>query len=298
MPESNKRLTFLMEETVETYFKQANEHLNFIRVSLQKNEALVGCCTGDLQAAQLAHRNGNHELSPGGKPQADRLGLPGDLVTGRQPIPILTASIFLAWQSLKPTQTQLKYMLARFSKSLQTVIQMVDGILNHRFTLLRRALSSHEDTLASESELPPHTNTPCLEGAVPSQTSGQTLQEPFVGEPDAESAQQQGDVDLTYNVVIEGLPQADTGKHSAQNRGKRSLFEQPSVMYTKIRMVQVPMVEVAGDEEISDSEFDSYIRTPQEIRDYTEAKEALAYCDATSTCYLVVTKYIICMNIE
>lgn len=168
---------------------------------------------------------------------------------------------------------------------------MVDGILNHRLTLLRMDLSSHEDTLASESELPPsledslpgrHTNTPCLEGVVPSQTPGQTLQEPFVGEPNAESAQQQ-DVDLTYNVVMD----------SAQNWGKRSLFEQPSVMYTKIRRVQVPVVKVAGDEEILDSEIDSYIRTPQEVRDCTEAKESLAYYDATSTCYLVVTKYIL-----
>lgn len=38
------RLTFLMEETAETHFKQAYEHPNFIRVSLQKKEVLAGCC--------------------------------------------------------------------------------------------------------------------------------------------------------------------------------------------------------------------------------------------------------------
>ncbi|KAM9539812.1 uncharacterized protein ACWYII_038083 isoform 2-T2 [Salvelinus alpinus] len=83
------RLTFLMEETAETYLKQSNEHLNLILVSLQKKEALVGFWVlahrnGYHELShrngnhELSHRNGHHELSPGGKPQADRRGLPGD----------------------------------------------------------------------------------------------------------------------------------------------------------------------------------------------------------------------------
>ncbi|XP_071011500.1 transcription factor IIIB 50 kDa subunit [Oncorhynchus clarkii lewisi] len=382
------RLTFLMEETAETHFKQAYEHPNFIRVSLQKKEVLAGCCVlatcrqhswpiamGTIcclleanprligvvyqemvktlkieapptsiinllethcQAYKLSPQHVHEELSESSKDLTKRaavlLELAADawLVTGRQPIPILTASIFLAWQSLKPTQTRLKYTLARFCQMAkvtkssiapkrvtelkevlcklgqelpwlrgdevtpQTVIQMVDDILNHRLTLLRRALSSHEEALASESILPPsledslpgsHTNTTCLEGAILSQTPGQTPKEPFVGEPDTGSVQQQGDVDLTYTVVMEGLPHTGPGtdsqhsQPSVPNSGKRSLFEPPSVRYAKIRRVQVPVVEVTGDEEISDSEIDSYIRTPQEIRDYVEAKEALASSD-------------------
>ncbi|CDQ60962.1 unnamed protein product [Oncorhynchus mykiss] len=320
------RLTFLMEETAETHFKQAYEHPNFIRVSLQKKEVLAGCCVlatcrqhswpiamGTIcclleanprligvvyqemvktlkieapptsiinllethcQAYKLSPQHVHEELSESSKDLTKRaavlLELAADawLVTGRQPIPILTASIFLAWQSLKPTQTRLKYTLARFCQMAkvtkssiapkrvtelkevlcklgqelpwlrgdevtpQTVIQMVDDILNHRLTLLRRALSSHEEALASES-------------------------------PDTGSVQQQG----------------DHSQPSVPNSGKRSLFEPPSVRYAKIRRVQVPVVEVTGDEEISDSEIDSYIRTPQEIRDYVEAKEALASSD-------------------
>lgn len=53
-------------------------------------------------------------------------------MTDHQAILILTASIFLAWQSLKPTQIQLKYTLARFcqmakiSKSSIALKQMME----------------------------------------------------------------------------------------------------------------------------------------------------------------------------
>ncbi|XP_010875839.1 transcription factor IIIB 50 kDa subunit [Esox lucius] len=358
------RLSFVMEETAENYFKQAYEHPSFIRVSLQKKEVLAGCCilatcrqhswpitmgtmtclleanpklmgvvyqemvkalkieapptsVIDLlethcQAYKLSPQHVHEELSESSKDLTKRaavlLELAADawLVTGRQPVPILTASIYLAWQSLKPTQTRLKYTLARFCQMAkvakssiapkrvtelkevlcklgqelpwlrgsemtpQTVVQMVDDILNYRLTLLRKALKSHEAALASESELPPS-----LEDTQPGPRDDAPSLDATASQPDAESAQQpQQDVDLTCTVVMGGLSRAGSGQVSTPS--KRSLFEPPSVTHAKIRRVQLPVKEVTGDEEISDSEIDSYIRTPQEMRDYAEAKEALS----------------------
>ncbi|KAL0965614.1 hypothetical protein UPYG_G00283560 [Umbra pygmaea] len=369
------RLTFLMEETAESYFRKAYEHPNFINVSLQKKEVLAGCCIlatcrqhnwpitmGTLTCLLEANPNligvlyremvttlkieapatsvidllemhcQSYKLSPQDVPEelsetssnltkrgSVLLELATDawLVTGRQPIPVLIASVFLAWQSLKPTQTRMKYSLARFCQiakvpkssiapkrvkefkevlcklgqelpwlrgaevTLHNVVQMVDDILNFRLTLMQNALRSHEASLASETQLPLSTED-CKPGL---DTENPTLDDAVSSEPDKDRIQQQGVVDPTDIVVVEGLscPARDKdlkfSQSSALSRGKRSLFEPPSVTHYKIRRVQLPMKEVTGDEEISDSEIDSYLRTAEEMRDYVEAQEELDSSD-------------------
>ncbi|KAK2819113.1 hypothetical protein Q5P01_024674 [Channa striata] len=110
------------------------------------------------------------------------------IVTGRRPIPIMMAVIYLAWQSLKPTKHRLKLSLERFCQIAKVkkhkpalkriteikevlcklgkeipwlretvtpdnVVQQVEDILQHRNALLRRALRTHEDALLEECQV-------------------------------------------------------------------------------------------------------------------------------------------------
>uniref|UniRef100_A0A3P9CQ06 Transcription factor IIIB 50 kDa subunit n=1 Tax=Maylandia zebra TaxID=106582 RepID=A0A3P9CQ06_9CICH len=185
------------------------------------------------------------------------------IVTGRKPIPIMMAATYLAWQSLKPNKHRLKFSLDKFCqvakvKKLKSamkrvaeikevlcklgkeipwvretvtpdnVIQLVECILQNRYALLRRAMRTHEDA-------PP-------EGTASSQISECADQTPIT---------------------------SFESQNPPPNWGKRVLFAPPCVINAKKRRaVQPEHTDVTGDEEISDSEIDSYIRTPQEARDF------------------------------
>ncbi|XP_071769672.2 transcription factor IIIB 50 kDa subunit [Centroberyx gerrardi] len=247
------------------------------------------------------------------------------LVTGRRPLPIMMASIYLAWQSLKPTRVRLKYtldkfcLLAKVSKykpALKRIAEIkevlcklgqeipwvgadvrpdnvmlqVEDILKHRYALLRRALRTHDALMVElqpscEDSLPGiQSKVSHLEEAAPSQISGLVAQTANKSceeacEPNAEMAEQPGGGDLSSGSE----PELHTGTitHGCQapapHWGKRVLFAPPCVKHPKIRRVERPVLQdVTGDEEISDSEIDMYIRTPQEVRDFARTKKMLS----------------------
>lgn len=224
------------------------------------------------------------------------------IVTGRRPIPIMMASIFLAWQSLNPSKHRLKFSLDKFCQlakvhknkpaskriteikevlcklgkeipwvreavSPDNVVQHVEDILKNRYALLRRALRSHEDALLAE----------CQAGSEESQNSEllhHSLGTSSVEEckPNPERAEQLGNGDDNSCTV----PELHSDQDSTQNWGKRVLFAPPCVIHAKKRRVEQPeLQDVNGDEYISDSEIDSYIRTPQEARDFALTQKVL-----------------------
>ncbi|CAL8321601.1 unnamed protein product [Lota lota] len=241
------RLNYEVEELAEVYYRKAYSHARFIRVSLQKKEALVGCCvlvscrlrnwpitlgtisglletdptlvggvyqelenildveipktsiTQVLEAHsreyKLSSTHVSKELAESSEDLAKRsvalVELAADtwIVTGRHPVPIMMASIFLSWQSLKPTKTRLRYSLNKFCRlskmpfnktAMQRVGEMkevlcklgqeipwlsvgggaspddvmlhVEDILQHRHALLRGALRTHEESLRAQEE--------------------------------------------------------------------------------------------------------------------------------------------------
>ncbi|KAM7369042.1 hypothetical protein PAMP_013341 [Pampus punctatissimus] len=228
------------------------------------------------------------------------------IVTGRKPIPIMMASVFLAWQSLKPTKIRLKFSLDKFCRFAKVnknkpalkriseikevlcklgkeipwlreavtpdnVVQQVEDILTHRYALLRRALRTHEDTLLAE----------CQASSQDSRTSEFVDQSPKTSsveecEPDCKRAEHSGDKDS----CTEPEPHSDMGTQKCQdpatNWGKRVLFAPPCVLHAKKRRVEQPeLKDITGDEDISDSEIDSYIRTPQEARNFSLMQKML-----------------------
>ncbi|KAK0141996.1 Transcription factor IIIB subunit [Merluccius polli] len=340
-----------MEELAEDFYRRSYSHASFLRLSLQKKEALVGCCvlvscrlrnwpvamgsitclletdpalvggvyqellkildvdvpktniTDILEAHcreyKLSSADVPEELAESSKDLATRsvalveLAADSWIVTGRHPIPIMMASIFLSWQSLKPTKTRLKYSLNKFCKlskmpmnktALTRVAEMkevlwklgqelpwrrvgeemapddvlrnVADILQHRYALLRAALQTHEETLQTHKE-----------------TLGTGIQ------PSTEDLRpEQGEL-----KSVTGDSDEEDSLAPAAHWGKRMLFAPPCVRHPKIRRVDTAeRADVNGDEEISDSEIDSYIRTPQEMRDYVQTQHALLSEDAQS----------------
>lgn len=227
--------------------------------------------------------------------------LAGDswIVTGRRPIPIMTAAMYLAWQSLNPSRLRLKYTLEKFCRVAQVtpnrvakkrvaemkevlcklgreipwqtaaptpgeVLMQVDDILKHRHALLRRAVQAHEDTLLlsecrdSLAEERPASSTHSPESVEEETHSGPS--EEHDSEPQLRSCSSEATKSL----------------EPEQNWGKKLLFAPPCVVRPKRRRVERSEgKEVTGDEEISDSEIESYIRTPREARDFAVAQKML-----------------------
>lgn len=218
--------------------------------------------------------------------------LAGDswIVTGRRPIPIMTAAMYLAWQSLKPSRLRLKYTLEKFCRVAQVtpnrvakkrvaemkevlcklgseipwqtaaptpgdVLLQVDDILKHRHTLLRRAVQTHKETLLLAEERP-----------------ASSALDPV--EKETHSGPSEGHCS---ELELEGCSnEATKSPEPEQNWGRKLLFAPPCVVRPKRRRVERSEgKEVTGDEEISDSEIDSYIRTPQEARDFAVAQKML-----------------------
>lgn len=228
------------------------------------------------------------------------------IVTGRRPVPIMMAATYLAWQSLKPNKYRLSLTLSKFCqiakvKSLRpalkriteikevlcklakeipwltqtvtpdNVLQQVEDILKYRFALLRRALKTHEEALLAECE----ENTPSNSVQAEEQS------------PDASTAQQRElNTDLLHRPENgEDGVHTEPEKHisskgsqdPAHNWGKRVLFAPPCVVHVKKRRVEQPTAaDVTGDEEISDSEISSYIRSPSEAREFALAQNILS----------------------
>ncbi|XP_032442130.1 transcription factor IIIB 50 kDa subunit [Xiphophorus hellerii] len=234
--------------------------------------------------------------------------LAGDswIVTGRRPLPIMMAATYLAWQSLNPNKhrlrlsldkfchlakvqkrnpavtriTELKEVLCKLGRELpwvretvtqDDVVRLVGDILEHRHTLLTRALRTHETAMQADCSQASALNFPTEEVA-PSQRS--------------ESRDQTADASSVVQLCPTDRMENQEGDDSHQtedpepNWGKRVLFAPPCVIHAKRRREEPPVLNVTGDEEISDSEIDSYIRTPQEARDFALMQKAVSSSDS------------------
>ncbi|XP_026153978.1 transcription factor IIIB 50 kDa subunit [Mastacembelus armatus] len=247
------------------------------------------------------------------------------IVTGRKPIPIMMAAIYLAWQSLKPTKQRLKFSLDKFCQLAQVnkskaalkriaeikkvlcklgkeipwlreavttdnVFRQVEDILQYRYALLRRALRTHEDALLEECKA-------SCDDSLTKQTDKAQTSEPVEQTPNSSSVQQRepnageageaaqpGDGDHDPCTVSEAHSDTLERQNTAPNWGKSVLFAPPCVIHAKKRRVEQPeLQDVTGKEEISDSEIDSYIRTPQEARDFALMQKMLSASESPTT---------------
>lgn len=200
----------------------------------------------------------------------------------------MMAATYLAWQSLKPHKNRLSLTLHKFCQiarvnmskpALKRIAEMkemlcklanqipwlkktvtpdnvlpqVEDILKYRFALLRRALRSHEEALLAECEERPPSHVEQVEEQSPSSLC---------------SEQHELNTETGEDSV-----HADP----AQNWGKRVLFAPPCVVHAKKRRAAQPAsADVTGDEEISDSEISSYIRSPSEAREFALAQKNLS----------------------
>uniref|UniRef100_A0A8D2D1B3 Transcription factor IIIB 50 kDa subunit n=1 Tax=Sciurus vulgaris TaxID=55149 RepID=A0A8D2D1B3_SCIVU len=194
------------------------------------------------------------------------------LVTGRHPLPVITAATFLAWQSLQPSD-RLTCSLARFCKlanvdlpypaasrlqellaillrmaeqlawlqvlklDKRSVVKHIGDLLQHRHMLVRMAF---QDGIAETEDQE-------------KEQQGQR-QEQRHGEEEVDSS-----LDLPK------------GKRPASP----ALLLPPCMLKPPKRIRPIlPVSTVTGDENISDSEIEQYLRTPQEVRDFERAQAA------------------------
>ncbi|CAI9171781.1 unnamed protein product [Rangifer tarandus platyrhynchus] len=195
------------------------------------------------------------------------------LVTGRHPLPVITAATFLAWQSLRPSD-RLSCSLARFCKlanvdlpypassrlqellavllrmaeqlawlqvlklDKRSVVKHIGDLLQHRHMLVRKAFRDGTAEMDSgEKE---------LQG----QGQGQGPEEEDVGSSSLE------------------LP-------AVKRPASPALLLPPCMLKPPKQVCPTPPVStVTGDEDISDSEIEQYLRTPQEVRDFQKAQAA------------------------
>ncbi|NXH37923.1 BRF2 factor, partial [Dicaeum eximium] len=195
------------------------------------------------------------------------------LVTGRHPVPIVTAAAFLAWQSLRPSP-RLSCPLARFCRlagldlpppahlrlkelleillgmasqlswlrafrlDKKTVVKHLGELLQHRLFLLKRAFSQQQ-----QEDMAPSSDSPCQRSpssAVPQQQ----------GRPSAGKQQQQ------------------------QHGGTLRPLLPPCLIHPRKRprAPSAPAVPITGNEPISDSEIEQYLRSPEEMQAFRKAK--------------------------
>ncbi|KAJ3605844.1 hypothetical protein NHX12_027888 [Muraenolepis orangiensis] len=335
------RLSYEVEELAEVYYRQAYTHSSFLHLSLMKKEALVGCCVLDLEKileVDIPKSNITHGLEAHSReyklsssevpePLAERsqdlaqrslalVELAGDcwVVTGRHPVPIMMAAIFLSWQSLKPTKVRLKYSLNKFcllskmppSKTAVTrvgeikevlrtlgkeipwlgtrdgeppfeVLRHVEDILQHRHALMRSALRTYQEAQDKAQE-------GAKEGAQ-EETLGGAQEETQEGAQEETQEGALGADQPTPEAPDPSELKSATGapaEGDSAHWGKRRLFAPPCVRNPKVRRVEAETEDVDGDQEISDSEIDSYLRSPQELRDYLQTYKSLQSKDGAS----------------
>ncbi|NWZ09912.1 BRF2 factor, partial [Agelaius phoeniceus] len=197
------------------------------------------------------------------------------LVTGRHPVPVVTAAAFLAWQSLRPgprlscplarfcrlagvelpppAQLRLKELLEillamasqlswlrGFCLDKKTVVKHIGDLLQHRLFLLKRAFSQQDTGLGM--------------GSVSQECQGSGL-------PSSPAVPQQ-----------QGCPWAG----QQQQRGTLRPLLPPCLLHPRKRLraaaPSAASAALTGDEPISDSEIEQYLRSPEEIRAFRRAK--------------------------
>ncbi|GCC20762.1 hypothetical protein chiPu_0019329, partial [Chiloscyllium punctatum] len=340
------RVRPVVEDTASELYLKAYEHQSFLHVTLEKKEALVGCCVHiscrqhnwpltlsticsllhveptlfstvyqhllkelrlDIPTLSLldlvkTHCDGfnlfqnsasipsqfleNKDKVVERAMQLVELASETWLVTGRHPVPIITAAAYLAWQSLLPGH-RLKCSLGKFCKlagvrqpppasqrvkemldilvtlasqlawlvpqqlDAKTVVKYTDDILRHRTLLLRQTLS-FASTENTNGHIDPSEGT---------ETSGEAEAGNSSGEMVPSVVEHLGDVSRRKRTMPIFLPPC-----LKQRKWKKACPEAETTLHTE---------PTTGEEEISDSEIEQYLRTPEEVAAFKSARAIL-----------------------
>ncbi|XP_069842912.1 transcription factor IIIB 50 kDa subunit isoform X2 [Dendropsophus ebraccatus] len=177
------------------------------------------------------------------------------LVTGRHPIPIITAAAYLSWQSLKPVQ-RLSCTFSRFCKLSETdlpspalirIKELKENCLKLASQLpwLRMLTVNHKTVLYHLEDILKH--------------QGYLLRKALEA---AETSTTESEED-----------------NPSEQRRPDAPFLPPCVAKPKKRLYTVAfpnnLQNVTGDEDISDSEIEQYLRTPAEVACFQQIQARL-----------------------
>ncbi|NWI61073.1 BRF2 factor, partial [Calyptomena viridis] len=223
------------------------------------------------------------------------------LVTGRHPVPVVTAAAFLAWQSLQP-RARLSCPLARFCRvagvdlpppahlRLKELLEILLGMAS-QLTWLRGFVLDKKTVVKHIGDLLQHRgfllkNAFCQEGGEEQPGVGPAQASPDEGTPGQDSAGQDspGQDFLGQDSPGQGSPSSPpvaqekgcplAGKR--QREGTLRPLLPPCLIHPRKRLrPAAPSTgdsALTGDEPISDSEIEQYLRSPEEIRALRKAK--------------------------
>lgn len=194
------------------------------------------------------------------------------LVTGRHPLPVITAAAFLAWQSLQPAG-RLTCSLARFCKLANVDLP---SPASSRLQELLAVLLRMAKQLAWLQVLTPDKRSVVKHIGDLLQCRHALLRKAFREGPAEVEAQEP----LQEQEQGRGQGAEEVGSGSLDvPAGKRpaspALLLPPCMLKPPKRVCPTPAVStVTGDEDISDGEIEQYLRTPQEVRDFQRAQAA------------------------
>ncbi|XP_026874036.2 transcription factor IIIB 50 kDa subunit isoform X1 [Electrophorus electricus] len=243
------------------------------------------------------------------------------LVTGRHPLPILMACVYVAWQSLKPKDRmkhslqkfcqiarlpkdacgacketplrrvrELRDVLCKLGRELpwmrggavepKTVATLVEDILKHQKSLLLKAMRSYEEEVEQEVREAAESRQDDVLSSTESLLAGQLSgrdQGPVTPAQDVPPARQpkSGESMLEASGGSNKTTEESAPPAGEEHWGRRHLFLPPCARNVKRRREESPGPHVTGEEEISDSEIESYIRSAEEIRSYVEFQKKM-----------------------
>lgn len=193
------------------------------------------------------------------------------LVTGRHPLPVITAAAFLAWQSLQPAG-RLTCSLARFCKMANVTLpypaasrlqELVAVLLRMAEQLAwlqvlkldKRSVVKHIGDLLQHRHM-------LVRMAFQDGSAGMETQE----------KEQQRQRQRQRKEEVGG---STSGSLPGKRPASPALLLPPCMLKPPKRSCPTPPIStVTGDENISDSEIEQYLRTPQEVRDFQRAQAA------------------------
>ncbi|XP_060765481.1 transcription factor IIIB 50 kDa subunit isoform X2 [Neoarius graeffei] len=184
------------------------------------------------------------------------------LVTGRQPLPLLTACVYVAWQSLKP-MARMKYTLNKFCE-LARLPKSKQSSMTRRDTVLRRVRELREALCKLGRVLP------WLGGSTVEPSSVCTLVDDILSYRRTLMLQAMRSYELE-----EDAEEQSAASSEKEHWSKRHLFLPPSARNAKRPRPNSPEPDVSRDDDISDTEIESYIRSPEEVKNYLEVQKKL-----------------------
>ncbi|TRY55854.1 hypothetical protein DNTS_035051 [Danionella cerebrum] len=204
------------------------------------------------------------------------------ILTGRQLTPMFSAVLYTAWQSLNP-MARMKYSFVKFcqiakaphrlcSKSKKTVHKRLTELLEVLCKLGREL-----PWLRGELVMPlnVHKLVDCI--LKNQKVLLFTAMKNYEQKIQEELEERQSDEDACDEKHPENPSEEEwkDGELPLHHWGKKHLFLPPCVKCQKRKRVEELPIEVNGDEEISDGEIESYLRTDDEVGVFVKAKKEL-----------------------